>query len=127
MDNVSLFVKTIIAITFLWSIAECVLLDNFMQKYSSFMYGIVIVSLTVSLFTRIHFNDFFIASKDINSTEFDNNYIDELYERKLEEILTEKFGDETIDVELTDDYKIEHISCENKKTYDDIMRYMYEQ
>jgi len=126
MDNVSLFVKSIIAITFLWSIAECVLLDNFMQKYSSFMYGIIVVSLTVALFSKMHFNDFFIACKNTNSTEFDSDYINELYEKRLEDILTDKFGDETIDVELTDDYKIKDISCENKKTYDDIMRYLYE-
>lgn len=126
MDSVSLFVKTIIAITFMWCIAETILPDNAMQKYSSFIYGLVIISLTVSVFTKIDFNDFFTQTATVNLSEYNSSYLKGLYEDRLELTLKEKFGDESIKVELTDEYKIKNIYCDNQKTHDDIMRYLNE-
>ncbi len=126
MDSVSLFVKTIIAITFMWSIAECVLPGNSMHKYSSFIYGLIIISLTVSVFVKIDFDDVFVSVQSNSITEYNSSYLKNLYEERLENILSQKFGKSVVDVELTEDYKIKKISCDNKKTYDDIMRYLNE-
>lgn len=126
MDNVSLFVKTIIAITFMWSVAEVALPDNSMQKYSSLIYGLVIISLTVSLFTKIEFEDFFKQADIEDVSQYNNEYLKNLYEDKLEDTLRDKFGDSSLEAELTDDYKIKNIKCKKQQTYDDIMRYLNE-
>ena len=126
MDSVSLFVKTIIAITFMWCIAECVLPDNSMQKYLSFIYGLVIISLTVSVFSKINFNDFFVSVNTENIAEYNSGYLKDLYEDRLENILKDKFSNNSIEVELTEEYKIKSIHCDDQKTYDDIMRYLNE-
>lgn len=126
MDSVSLFAKTIIVITFMWCVAECVMPDNSMQKYSSFLYGLIIISLTVSVFSKIRFDDFFVFYNTQNISEYNSSYIKNLYEDRLEAILKDKFGNNSIKVELTEEYKINSIHCDNQKTYDDIMRYINE-
>lgn len=126
MDNVSLFVKTIIAITFMWSVAEVVLPDNSMQKYSSFIYGLVIISLTISIFTQMEFDDLFNQSNISDVGQYNNEYLKKLYEDKLEDALVDKFGDSSLDVELTDEFKIKNVKCKKQQTYDDIMRYINE-
>ncbi len=126
MDNVSVFVKTIISITFMWCIAESVIPDNSMQKYSSFIYGLVIISLTVSVFAKLDYNSFFIHSNNVETAQYADDYLKTIYEDKINNALSEKFGDNSIRVELTDEYKIKNIHCKNKKTYDDVMRYLNE-
>lgn len=126
MGSVSLFVKTVVALTFIWCIAEAVLPENSMQKYSSFIYGLVVISLAVSVFTTMDYDNMFVYGGSTNISEYNSNYLKDLYEDKLESVLTEKFGDDSVRVELTDEYKIEKIYCENQKTYDDIMRYLNE-
>lgn len=126
MGSVSLFVKTVVALTFIWCIAEAVLPENSMQKYSSFIYGLVVISLAVSVFTTMDYDNMFVYGDSKNISEYNSNYLKDLYEDKLESVLTEKFGDDSVRVELTDEYKIEKIYCENQKTYDDIMRYLNE-
>ena len=126
MDNINLFVKTIIAITFMWCIAEALLPDNSMQKYSSFIYGLIIISLTISIFTKMDFDSFLIKPINKNLIEYNNSYLKNLYEDKLKTVLVEKFGDNSIQVELTDEYKIKEIICENQETYENIMRYLNE-
>lgn len=126
MDSVSLFVKTIVTVTFMWCMAEAVLPENSMQKYSSFVYGLVIISLAISVFTNLKYEKIFVPDNTANISEYNSDYIKKLYEKNLEKILTEKFGDNSLKVELTDDYKIKKISCDSKKTYDDVMRYLNE-
>lgn len=126
MDSVSLFVKTIVVITFMWCIAEAVLPENSMRKYSSFIYGLVIISMAVSVFTKIDFNDFTAYDNTEKLSEYNSSYLKNLYEERISNALTEKFGDNSIRVELTDDYKINNIYCDDQKTYDDIMRYLNE-
>ena len=110
----------------MWCIADSVLPENSIRKYSAFVYGLVIISLTVSLFAKFDFNDIGL-SKDLTDTgEYNNTYLKNLYEDRLENVLSEKFGDGEIKVELTDDYHISKISCSNQKTYDDIMGYLNE-
>ena len=125
MDSVSVFIRTIIIISFVWCIAETILPDNSMQKHLSFIYGLVVISLTVSVFGKISFNDFFVSS-DVEVSAYNKDYIRELYEENLEKILMEKFKSSSVDVELNDEYKIKDIKCDDKKTYDDIMRYLNE-
>ncbi|MEE1043404.1 MAG: stage III sporulation protein AF [Clostridia bacterium] len=127
MDNISVFVKTIIVISFMWCIAEMIMPDNSTQKYSSFIYGLIVISLTVSAFTKLNFNDFYTQINVDKNTEYNTAYIKTVYKNKLEDILSEKFDDHSISVELDDEYKIKSIDCDNQKTYDDIMRYLNEQ
>lgn len=124
MNSVSLFVKTLVVITFMWCIAEVMLPENSIRKYSSFVYGLVIISLFVSAFTNMEYDKIFAFENTQNREEYNNLILKEVYEEKLGNVLIKKFGDESICVELTEDYKIKKISCKSKETYDDIMRYL---
>ena len=126
MDSVSVFVKTIIVISFMWCVAEMIMPNDSIRKYSSFIYGLIIISLTVSAFSKVKFDDFFVAFNTDSSTQYNASYIREVYEKKLEDILCEKFDNKSIEVELTDEYKVKRIICDDQKTYDDVMRYLNE-
>lgn len=127
MSNINAFIKIIISITFLWSIGECLLPDSSIQKYTGFIYGLIIISLVVSVFTGVKDADFSFAYNDIkNTSDYNSNYVKSVYEDNLEKILRDKFNDKSIKVELTDDYKINRITCADSETYEAIMRYINE-
>ena len=125
MNSVSMFVKTLVALTFVWCIAESILPEKSIKKYSSYIYGLVIISMALSVFTSIDYDDFKIVDYSMES-EKTNDYLKTMYEEKLESALSEKFDDTSVRVELTDEYKIKNIYCDNKETYDAIMRYLNE-
>ena len=114
MDSISYVAKTVIAITLVWCIAENMLPDKRYKKYSSFIYGIVIISVFFSISVKSFDNIDKSASKNLV----------EIYEDKLEMIMKDKFNDSTINIELTDDYKIKSIKCRDEKTYQKIMGYL---
>ena len=122
MNSVDMFVRSIIVITFIWCIAECIMPENYAKKNSPFIYGIIIISMTVSLFTKIDFESFFKIAEIENSGEYNNSYLKNLYEEKLEDALIKKYNNHSIEVELTDEYKLKRIYCNDKKIYEDIMR-----
>ena len=126
MYSVSLFVKAVVSITFLWCIAELVMPVTGMKKYSSFIYGLIIVSLTVSVFVNLDYENLFSVSTQNDVSKYNKEYLKSLYEERLERVLIEKFGDDSIDVELTDDYMLNKISCDDEEIYDNIMRYINE-
>ncbi len=126
MDSVSMFVKTVIIISFMWCVAEAVLPESSVRKYSSFIYGLIIISLMLSTVTELNFDKLKVYSDNTQISESNEIYIKELYENKISELLTEKFGDKSIKVELTDDYKIKKILCNDKQTGEEIMRYLNE-
>ena len=126
MNSVGIFVKTLVALTLLWCIAENVLPEKSIKKYSSYIYGLIVISMAVSLFTSLDYDNFFVGDYTIEPTGYNNNYLRNLYEEKLEKVLREKFDDESISVELTDECKIENIYCDSKETYDNVMGYLYE-
>ena len=126
MNSVGVFVKSLVALTFLWCIAENVLPEKSIKKYSSYIYGLIVISMALSVFTSIDYDSFFISDYTMESTGNNNYYVRNLYEEKLEKILREKFDDESIKVDLTDECKIENIFCDSKETYDNVMRYLYE-
>lgn len=125
MNSVSMFVKTLVALTFVWCIAESILPEKSIKKYSSYIYGLVIISMALSVFTSVDYDDFKIVDYSVES-EKTNDYLKTMYEEKLESALSEKFDDTSVRVELTDEYKIKNIYCDNKETYDAIMRYLNE-
>lgn len=126
MNSVSLFIKSLVTITFMWCLAELILPDHSVKKYSSFVYGLVIISLTISVFMGIDYNSFLSFENDLSINENNSDYIKQLYEKKIEKALSEKFSDKSIKVQLNDQYKIEKIKCENQETYDEIVRYLNE-
>ena len=125
MNSVSMFVKTLVALTFVWCIAESILPEKSIKKYSSYIYGLVIISMALSVFTSVDYDDFKIVDYSVES-EKTNDYLKTMYEEKLESALSEKFDDTSVRVELTNEYKIKNIYCDNKETYDAIMRYLNE-
>ena len=125
MNSVSMFVKTLVALTFVWCIAESILPEKSIKKYSSYIYGLVIISMALSVFTSVDYDDFKIVDYSVES-EKTNDYLKTMYEENLENALSEKFDDTSVRVELTDEYKIKNIYCDNKETYDAIMRYLNE-
>lgn len=125
MNSVSIFVKSLVTLTFMWCIAENILPEKSIKKYSSYIYGLIIISMTISVFTSVDFDDFRIVDFNMQSVKT-NDYLKTMYEEKLESALSEKFDDTSVRVELTDEYKIKNIYCDNKKTYDAIMRYLNE-
>ena len=125
MNSVGIFVKTLVALSFVWCIGESVLPDKSFKNLSSFIYGIIVVSMALSLFTAVDYDAFDVIDFNVDKSS-NNNYLVSLYEEKLEDALSEKFGDDSVRVELTDDFKVKNIYCDNKETYDAIMRYLNE-
>lgn len=124
MDSISYVAKTVIAITLVWCIAENMLPDKRYKKYSSFIYGIVIISVFFSISVKsFDAENIFSFSNDNIDTSASKNLV-EIYEDKLEMIMKDKFNDSTINIELTDDYKIKSIKCRDEKTYQKIMGYL---
>ena len=58
MNSVSIFVKSLVTLTFMWCIAENILPEKSIKKYSSYIYGLIIISMTISVFTYVDFDDF---------------------------------------------------------------------
>ena len=127
MNNINMFVKLIIALTFVWAIGENMLPDNNIKKYTGCIYGLLLVTCIVSLVVDIKDFDYSIVYSDLEDvSEYNSEYLKSLYEDNLEGILRDKFKDDSINVELSEDYNIESISCENSETYEEIKRYFNE-
>lgn len=127
MNNISIFVKMVIALTFVWAIGENMLPDNNIKKYTGFVYGLLLITCAVSLVVDMKNFDYSFAYSDLgNVSKYNNEYLKSLYEDNLEGVLRDKFKDDTINVELSEDYNIESISCENSETYEEIKRYFNE-
>lgn len=127
MNNINMFVKLIIALTFVWSIGENMLPDNNIKKYTGYIYGLLLVTCIVSLVVDIKDFDYSFVYSDLEDvSEYNSEYLKSLYEDNLEGILRDKFKDDSINVELSEDYNIESISCENSETYEEIKRYFNE-
>ena len=76
-------------------------------------------------FTSVDYDNFKLLDFDTETVK-NNNYLKTIYEEKLESAFSEKFNDTSVRVELTDEYKIKNVYCDDKKTYDAIMRYLNE-
>jgi hypothetical protein len=127
MNNINMFVKLIIALTFVWAIGENMLPDNNIKKYTGYIYGLLLVTCIVSLVVDIKDFDYSFVYSDLEDvSEYNSEYLKSLYEDNLEGILRDKFKDDSINVELSEDYNIESISCENSETYEEIKRYFNE-
>ena len=127
MNNISIFVKMVIALTFVWAIGENMLPDNNIKKYTGLVYGLLLITCAVSLVVDMKNFDYSFAYSDLgNVSKYNNEYLKSLYEDNLEGVLRDKFKDDTINVELSEDYNIESISCENSETYEEIKRYFNE-
>lgn len=127
MNNINMFVKLIIALTFVWAIGENMLPDNNIKKYTGYIYGLLLVTCIVSLVVDIKDFDYSFVYSDLEDvSEYNSEYLKSLYEDNLEGILRDKFKDDSINVELSEDYNIESISCENSQTYEEIKRYFNE-
>ena len=127
MNNINMFVKLIIALTFVWAIGENMLPDNNIQKYTGYIYGLLLVTCIVSLVVDIKDFDYSFVYSDLEDvSEYNSEYLKSLYEDNLEGILRDKFKDDSINVVLSEDYNIESISCENSETYEEIKRYFNE-
>ena len=122
-----MFVKLIIALTFVWAIGENMLPDNNIKKYTGYIYGLLLVTCIVSLVVDIKDFDYSFVYSDLEDvSEYNSEYLKSLYEDNLEGILRDKFKDDSINVVLSEDYNIESISCENSETYEEIKRYFNE-
>lgn len=127
MNNINMFVKLIIALTFVWAIGENMLPDNNIKKYTGYIYGLLLVTCIVSLVVDIKDFDYSFVYSDLEDvSEYNSEYLKSLYENNLEGILRDKFKDDSINVVLSEDYNIESISCENSETYEEIKRYFNE-
>lgn len=127
MNNINMFVKLIIALTFVWAIGENMLPDNNIKKYTGYIYGLLLVTCIVSLVVDIKDFDYSFVYSDLEDvSKYNSEYLKSLYEDNLEGILRDKFKDDSINVELSEDYNIESISCENSETYEEIKRYFNE-
>lgn len=122
MGNVSLFVKSVIVISFLWCIAESILPDCSLKKNFNFVYGIILISTVFNLFSNFDTENLFEYEKYIGDTGQSVNYIKEMYEERLESILRDKYKNNSIEAELTDDFKIDSIYCDDSDIYNSIMR-----
>lgn len=123
MGNVSLFVKSIIVISFLWCLGENVLPDSNLKKNFNFVYGIIIISIVFNYFLKFDRDNLFVYEKYIDDNNKQNKqYLTELYEERLEAVLRDKYKNNSVSAKLTDDFKVESIYCDDNEIYDKIMR-----
>lgn len=127
MENINALVKTVIVISFMWSLAEYIIPQSKLNKYTEFVYGLLIMSVIMTAIFNAKPSEFLPDFEDTYTTEaYTQGYLTDLYEKELENILVDKFSDESIDIELGDDYKITNITCKNQETYQKIMGYLNE-
>lgn len=122
MISVSLFVKSIITISFLWCLAESILPDGALRKNFNFIYGLVLITMAFNIFLNFDSDNLFKYEFDVESDLKKNEYLKELYEERLEAVLREKYNNASIETTLTDDYKVERIYCDDTEIYNSIMR-----
>lgn len=127
MENINALIKTIIVVSFMWCLAENIMPQSQLNKYTEFIYGLIIMTVTISAIINVNPKDFLPDFEGTyNADLYTQSYLREVYEQKLEQILIEKFNDENINVELDDDYRIADITCQNQTTYEKIMGYLNE-
>lgn len=127
MNSMGLFAKSVIATTFLWTFLQSIMPGEKYKKCSDFVYGLVIISMVVSLALNIEqfeVSDFLSDTGAVSN--YSNSYILDLYEQKLSEALQKKFDDKSIKAELDENYKIVSITCDNKTTQKEIEEYLNE-
>lgn len=127
MNSMGLFAKSVIATTFLWAFLQSIMPGEKYKKCSDFVYGLVIISMVVSLALNIEqfeVSDFLSDTGAVSN--YSNSYILDLYEQKLSEALQKKFDDKSIKAELDENYKIVSITCDNKTTQKEIEEYLNE-
>ncbi len=122
MGNVSLFVKAVIVISFLWCIAESLLTDCSLKKNFNFVYGIILISMVFNFFLKLDVENLFEYEEYTGDTGQSVNYIKEMYEERLESVLRDKYKNNSIEAKLTDDFKIDSIYCDDSEIYNSIMR-----
>ena len=127
MESINALVKTIIAISFMWCLAENIMPQSQLNKYTEYIYGLIITTVIISAIIKVNPDDFLPDFENTYNTDlYTQDYLREVYELKLEQILIEKVNDKNISVELDDDYKITDITCKNQATYEKIMGYINE-
>ena len=126
MNTISLFSKTLIILTFIWCITESIMPENYIRKNISFVYGIIIISYFFKCLSGI---DLTVLDNWDSKTKYQTTtqeYIKEVYERCVEDALKDKYKNESIVAELTDEYKIKKIYCDDEKITEEIMRDLIE-
>ena len=122
MGSVSLFVKSIIIISFLWCLGESILPHLSLKKNFNFIYGIIIISMVFNLFLNFDTENLFEFEGSITDTHQSKEYLKEIYEQRLEQVLKDKYKNNSIEAKLTDDYKVQSIYCDDSEVYNKIMR-----
>lgn len=127
MNSIGFFAKSVIATTFLWAFLQSIMPGQKFKKCCDFVYGLIIISMVVSLIAKVpEFDTSNYINDDVLSSNYNNNYVINLYENKLCEILRKKFKDESIKVELDENYALKSIICDNKDTQKKIEEFLNE-
>lgn len=127
MENINALVKMVIVISFMWSIVENLMPQSQLNKYTEYIYGLIIMSVIISAILNINPNNFLPDYTLATDTGlYTQDYLRGVYEENFEHILCEKFNDKSIEVELDDNYRITDITCQSQATYEKIMGYLNE-
>lgn len=124
MDSVLSLSKAVVVLTFVWTFAECILPDSKYKKHTDFVYGLVLTATVAGFILNFDFKMPDISS-NFEYGAYRQDYVKGLYETELEKTLRQKFGDESVDVELNGDFEVESIKCADGETYKMIKEYLY--
>ena len=124
MSSVLSLAKIIIAVTFIWTFAECILPDSKYKRHIDFIYGLVLTAFVASFIANFSFELPQAEEFDVGAV-YDSGYVRSLYETKAEEMLREKFGDRSIEVELNDDCTLKSLKCKDEQTRTKIREFLY--
>ncbi len=120
MSELTIYIKTVIAIILLKPLVLSVLPDAKNGKYINFVLGIMIITLLILPFKKVDlkddidysFNAGNIEYKDINSAAV---------EKEIERKLNEKFNTDDVDVTIDESLNIKSITSQKKE---EIMEYL---
>ena len=91
MENINALVKTIIVVTFIWSLSERLLSRSNIVKYTEFVYGLVIMTITVSSIINIKPYEFI---PDISGAQKTTHYTQDYLKQVYEEVKDTAFPDQ---------------------------------
>ena len=114
MNEISVYIKTVVVILLLKPALNALMPGKQMTKYISFVTGLIIITLLVLPFSKTDFSEIADISAGYGSIEYKNTG-KEMLKDTVEKQLKEKFNAEYVEVQLDGDYNILSIKSDKQK------------
>ena len=78
--------------------------------------------MVFNLFLNFDTDNLFEYEGTVADKHQSKEYLKEIYEQRLEQVLRDKYKNNSVEAKLTDDYKVQSIYCDDSEVYNKIMR-----